>query len=140
MAHREEMAAYDRKRYAAHRDKVCDRVRRYRMAHPEKVAEAKRKWRAEHPERRAATRRNRRARECGNGGTHTAADVRAQYERQKGRCYWCGQKLGRNYHVDHVIPIALGGSNGPENLVIACAKCNASKGAKHPMEFAGVMF
>jgi 5-methylcytosine-specific restriction endonuclease McrA len=31
----------------------------------------------------------------------------------------------------------LGGSNGPENIVIACPHCNQSKNAKHPMDFCG---
>ena len=44
-------------------------------------------------------------------------------------------KVGGDYHVDHVIPLILGGSNGPENLVIACPRCNLSKGAKMPHEF-----
>ena len=68
------------------------------------------------------------------------ADVAAQRTRQKGRCYWCGEKTGRHYHVDHVVPLIKGGSNGPENLVIACAACNLSKKDRHPMDFAGRMF
>ena len=34
-----------------------------------------------------------------------------------------------------VIPLAKGGSNGPENIVIACAPCNLKKNAKLPHEF-----
>lgn len=32
--------------------------------------------------------------------------------------------------VDHVIPLARGGSNALENLTVLCAACNAAKGAK----------
>lgn len=42
-------------------------------------------------------------------------------------------------HIDHVWPLSKGGSNGPENLVLACAECNLRKSAKTPMEFAGVL-
>jgi 5-methylcytosine-specific restriction endonuclease McrA len=80
---------------------------------------------------------NRRARKRHASGTHTAADIAAQRTRQKGRCFWCQEKVGRSYHVDHVMPISRGGSNGPENIVIACASCNLSKGAKMPSEFGG---
>lgn len=59
--------------------------------------------------------------------------------RQKGKCYWCGAKTGDAYHIDHVIPLSAGGSDGPENMVAACAFCNLSKGAKHPMDFGGRM-
>lgn len=30
-------------------------------------------------------------------------------------------------HIDHVIPVALGGSDDPSNLVAACKDCNAGK-------------
>jgi hypothetical protein len=34
--------------------------------------------------------------------------------------------------VDHVMPVALGGSNAPENLVTACFDCNSGKSASAP--------
>lgn len=68
-------------------------------------------------------------------GVHTGDDIAAQYLRQRGRCYWCGERVSKSYHVDHVIPLAKGGSNGPENLVIACPECNRRKCAKMPHEF-----
>lgn len=43
--------------------------------------------------------------------------------------------VGSEYHVDHVIPLVQGGSNGPENLVISCPLCNVSKGGRLPQEF-----
>jgi 5-methylcytosine-specific restriction endonuclease McrA len=78
--------------------------------------------------------RNREARVRANGGTHTAKDIQIQYDLQEGECFYCGKTLGDRYHVDHVMPVSLGGSNGPENLVIACPRCNIRKGAKHPDE------
>jgi 5-methylcytosine-specific restriction endonuclease McrA len=96
-------------------------------------------WSRAHPDVGAAKSRNRKARKNAADGSHSAVDVRVQYVRQKGRCYWCHKKVGHSYHVDHVMPIVKGGSNGPENIVIACPFCNESKGAKHPMEWAGVL-
>jgi 5-methylcytosine-specific restriction endonuclease McrA len=37
--------------------------------------------------------------------------------------------------VDHIIPVAKGGTDDPENLVAACRKCNFSKQDKMPDEF-----
>lgn len=45
-------------------------------------------------------------------------------------CYYCGipAALGvKVLHIDHVIPVDLGGTNDPWNLVSACWDCNAGK-------------
>lgn len=81
--------------------------------------------------------RIRRARKKGASGTHTAADVQAILSAQGHRCAYCRADLRKaKRHLDHIMPLALGGSNGPENLQWTCAPCNLSKGAKDPIEFA----
>jgi 5-methylcytosine-specific restriction endonuclease McrA len=149
-AHRKELAAKQAARYrlahprrrTSHEESVKNLQRyhaAYRAVHRELLAEKQRAYQAAHPDVWRAAFRNRRAREQGASGHHTAADVAGQRARQKGCCYWCGEKVGDKYHVDHVVPLALGGGNGPENLVIACPNCNLRKGARHPMEWAGVL-
>lgn len=52
-------------------------------------------------------------------------------------CYYCGvpASLGlKVLHIDHVIPVALGGTNDPWNLVAACWDCNAGKTNGVPSE------
>jgi 5-methylcytosine-specific restriction endonuclease McrA len=74
---------------------------------------------------------------AGSGGTHTAADLKEILEAQGHRCAYCRTDLSEvKKHVDHIMPLALGGSNGPENLQHLCQPCNQSKGAKHPDDFA----
>lgn len=34
--------------------------------------------------------------------------------------------------LNHVIPLALGGGDEPENLITACADCNAGKSSSNP--------
>ena len=147
-------AAAARARYAMHPEDARQYQAEWRAAHLEQAHAAVARWDSTHaderraysrsrralcPEAHAAAQRNRRARERSATGTHTHNDVKEQYERQHGRCYWCGVAVGDSYHVDHVMPLSLGGSNGPENLVIACAPCNRAKNASHPMDFAGVL-
>ena len=47
-------------------------------------------------------------------------------------CHWCGMDATT---VDHIIPVAKGGTDDPENLVAACRRCNFSKQDKMPDEF-----
>lgn len=118
-----------------HRERRAEQAKQRRLDNPERERAHDATWRKNHPEEARAKGRNRHARLASAEGSHTAADVAAQRARQKGRCYWCGVKVGRSYHVDHVVPLARGGSNGPENLVIACARCNCSRGALLPHEW-----
>lgn len=97
------------------------------------------KWRAAHPEHVSARRAARRALVAGAEGSHTQDDIRRQREAQGDACYYCGTSLSDGMHVDHMMPLALGGSNGPENIVCACPTCNLRKGAKHPERFLSEM-
>lgn len=50
-------------------------------------------------------------------------------------CYYCGipAALGlKVLHIDHVVPVKLGGTNDPWNLVAACWDCNLGKSALPP--------
>jgi 5-methylcytosine-specific restriction endonuclease McrA len=148
-ANREKMAARRHERQITNASEISARKRAYYLQHAEDVKRKAREYRAAHPEHESLYSRNRKARALKAGGTHSADDIRAQYERQRGKCYWgkavnpeCAVSLKNGYHVDHVIPLAgeRESSNGIENLVLACPACNCSKQAKDPMEWAGVMF
>ena len=58
------------------------------------------------------------------------------WNRQSGNCGICAGPLNGKLHIDHVMPIKLGGTNDVRNLQLAHATCNLAKGAKHPIEFA----
>jgi hypothetical protein len=44
-------------------------------------------------------------------------------------CRYC-QCDDAAFHLDHVVPASKGGGSSVDNLVVACAPCNLSKGAK----------
>lgn len=44
-------------------------------------------------------------------------------------CAYCAT-TGGPFEIDHIVPVALGGSNALRNLTVACPPCNRSKGAK----------
>ena len=54
------------------------------------------------------------------------------YVRQGGLCKACGgpvQRKGLQSHVDHIVPLASGGSGRFRNLQLLCRLCNQRKGA-----------
>ncbi len=65
-----------------------------------------------------------------------AVSKRLRYEvlrRDNHACRYCGAVAPDVVlTVDHVVPVALGGTDLPDNLVTACADCNAGKSASSP--------
>jgi hypothetical protein len=50
-------------------------------------------------------------------------------------CRYCGASAPDvKLEVDHIVPVTLGGSDDPANLVTACAACNAGKSARPATE------
>lgn len=70
------------------------------------------------------------------------AQRKARYGNQKRRllrenavCSYCGIPLSlETARLDHRIPLSKGGSNGYDNLCLACEKCDTEKGNKMPHE------
>lgn len=52
------------------------------------------------------------------------------------RCVYCAEPLAlEEATLDHVHPLARGGTHSPGNVVTACARCNRLKGDQLPQEF-----
>ena len=54
---------------------------------------------------------------------------------QRGLCPCCNLPLGNDFHMDHIDPIARGGSIGSDNIQLMRAICNMNKSAKHPIDY-----
>lgn len=60
------------------------------------------------------------------------------FKKCNNQCVYCKKELVMGDFdacIDHVIPLAKGGNNEDENLVVACRKCNSSKGIKSVSEW-----
>jgi 5-methylcytosine-specific restriction endonuclease McrA len=57
-------------------------------------------------------------------------------EAQNHRCCWCGVRfldtVGHPFapSLEHVTPLSEGGADSPENLAVACRRCNTKRGTK----------
>ena len=57
-----------------------------------------------------------------------------QYAAQEGLCWICQQPFPlAEMTFDHYIPRSWGGSDGRNNLRLACLKCNGTRGDKDPI-------
>jgi 5-methylcytosine-specific restriction endonuclease McrA len=120
------------------RNSECDKARLRRAEDPEKMRKstaASLRWQKENREAALVIKRNRRARKIAADGNHSASDIAAIRAVQKDRCACCRKKLDLKGHVDHIHPLARGGSNWPRNLQLLCERCNCTKSARDPIEF-----
>ncbi len=125
---------YCRRQWFKDKDKRREYNRQYRETNREKVRATFIQWEAANPERAALNRRtsktNRRSRERSNGGRATIGDIEALFAKQAGLCAACGSC--DRIEIDHILPVALGGSSDPHNLQLLCRPCNRTKGDMHP--------
>ncbi len=123
--------------YLRNRDKRRAATKQWRENNLEFARELDRRKRAANPEQYRTYKRNAKARRKNALGSHTGEDVIAIFKAQKGKCAYCRDSLPKaGFHVDHIYPIILGGSNNRTNLQVTCAGCNLSKQARDPIVFA----
>jgi 5-methylcytosine-specific restriction endonuclease McrA len=125
-----------RKRYYENnKDHHKEIVRNYRNANLELCKSRVRVWSKENPEVRRALANKYRTRKINAQGIHTKNDIKSLFLLQQGKCACCKININKNYHIDHIIPLAKGGSNDKFNIQLLCPTCNLQKGVKHPIEF-----
>ena len=122
--HRDERLPKRRNHYVKNRERLNATSRIRGKAHYEKNKE---QYYRRYHERRA-----RKASSCGS----LSFGIRKRlFAEQAGKCVYCATGLGRSAHLDHIVPLAKGGTNTDDNVQLLCQFCNLSKGAKMPDEF-----
>lgn len=116
--------------------RIAELQRGYRAANPEKYRLWGRNKKPPTPESQAVRNARRRALKAGAEGSHTKADILNLMAQQGGKCAACAQPFPavgkKRFSVDHIMPLARGGSEWPSNLQLLCCSCNSQKGALHP--------
>lgn len=144
-SHIDKARAYNRAYRAANLDRLRAYSRDYAASNAVANRQRVRVWQEQNPDQyraaHSASLAKRRA--CQKGVQVSdrkayAAFVRWSRAAASIPCYWCGNSTkpkGRN--LDHVIPIARGGSDSVGNLCVSCPECNRRKGSKLPEDFSG---
>jgi len=151
VANREEIKARSARYYSANADLVLAYQKSYQKKNWEHVRTYSSAWRAENKDKKKASdsawkkenpmalrvhNQNRRARKRANGGALSNGIYRALFAAQNGKCACgCKQPLGESFHLDHIMPISLGGTNTDDNVQLLRSSCNLQKGGKHPVTF-----
>lgn len=59
----------------------------------------------------------------------------AVFERDGGRCHICGDLVEQsNWHLDHLVPVVLGGQHTMLNVAVSHPQCNIRRGARGPAQ------
>lgn len=162
---KEQISAQKAAYYAKNRDRIRAAQNKNAKINPERKSATNAKWKADNKERiRLATvqrnqekrevirsqnsawkkanpeavkiyKQNRRARKRSNGGVLSRGLSEKLFTLQRAKCACCGLPLGDNYHLDHIMPLALGGSNTDDNIQLLRQRCNNQKYSKHPIDF-----
>lgn len=113
-----------------------EKVKAWKTANPAKLKSYCAKWRVANTDVLRIHHQNRRARKRESGGKLSMGLAEKLFKLQRGMCACgCQQPLGDDFHLDHRMPLALGGTNTDHNMQLLRATCNRQKHAKHPVDF-----
>jgi hypothetical protein len=91
-------------------------------------------WVADNSERSRVRHHTRRARKREAEGKYTAENIARIKKEQRGRCAVCRKRL-KQFQIDHIIPLAKGGTNFSNNIQLLCPGCNRTKRDTDPLIF-----
>ena len=128
---------YRKEQHIKHREANVARANQWVRDNRERFNAASRERRKNNPilkAKESVIRHTRRARMRAAEGSYTHDDILRIYADQNEKCAYCGISIywhiPNDIHIDHILPLARGGSNYPDNLACSCASCNLEKGDK----------
>lgn len=119
-----------RKNY--HQDIETSRAMERSRIRTAKDYKTRKTWRQNNPGKiRAGIAKRKSLLEAASGGIFTKTDIESLRKRQNGHCFYCNVRMtpeGKlRETIDHKLAVSKGGSNAPENIVLACLECNMAK-------------
>ena len=135
-SNRKLLADKQKEYYRENKEECIEYQKKYRAYNKERIRDYWKMYRATEQGKTVKRNSNHKRRTLTKNGDVTVQQLKELYLTAK-NCYWCNTKLNKNNtHLDHLMPLSKGGEHTLSNLVISCRKCNLSKNAKDPIEFA----
>jgi len=143
--HPDKMKTKGKKKYSLHKSEIKEAIKKWRIENVEKLKETARLWRQRNtkkialynrrqrerfPEKVRLNNEKRRAREKGALGTITAKEWKELLDKYEHKCLCC-RRNDVKLTLDHVLPLALGGTHTIDNAQCLCSRCNSKKGARY---------
>lgn len=129
-------SAYRIRYQVENRARTRQRGVHWRLSNADRASSYGKAWRRLNPGEHARHEQNRRARIRAVGGELSTGLYKRLMAAQRGKCAACRSGIrSQRVHIDHIMPIARGGTNTDDNAQLLCRKCNLAKHAKHPVDF-----
>lgn len=135
-ANQEHVKAYQKQWSTDNHDHVIEKSKIWRKTNSDRSRAQAAKWAKENPDLRRISAGARRARARTQVGYVSKDIAKKLMLLQRGKCAICNTDLEKSgNHLDHVMPLVLGGLHDDSNFQLLCPSCNLSKNAKHPVDF-----
>ena len=121
--------------YENNKDNISAYGLTYRANNKDRIVAYQAVYSSSNPEAARRAKHKRRALKLNCGGALSKGITEKLLTLQKGKCACCKKSVKDGHHLDHIMPLALGGDNEDSNIQILCPSCNCSKGAKDPQDF-----
>lgn len=121
--------------YLQNRSEKIAYAKEYYEANKEVIKPRKADWQKRNLDKCRISDQNRRAQKLSSGGVLSQGIKDRLFTLQRGKCACCGLPLGDKFHLDHIMPLALGGTNTDNNIQLLRQRCNNQKYTKHPVDF-----
>lgn len=129
-------AEYQRQYHESNREHTRARTAQWRKDNPERSQEMSRRWRQENPDLNVLKAQRYRVRKLQAGADLPSGIIKSLLTLQRCKCAVCKSSLKKSgHHLDHIMPLFLGGAHSAENVQLLCPTCNLSKSAKNPIDF-----
>lgn len=134
---REKINKKSKEYYLLNKEEIRKRSKIYYQKDPSKAINRYKEWCLNNREKvRISASKRKAKRRCLLVGSFSIKEIRNLKSMQKSKCINCFSSIEEKYHIDHIMPIKLGGTNNIKNIQLLCPTCNIRKAAKHPNDWA----